>query len=330
MPVSCVGQEDGTIQVSYGGGTATYIVVWEEIPGNNTDIASNLGVGQYSVIVFDINGCQISDVIILDAHPLPLFAPGLPVRACFGDLIEINCFTQPENTVVWSFSNGMSGTGCQPNPFTVNTVGCFDANVIITSPLGCISQFSYPNYICIDPLPNASFVAQPSNPSFITPTTVFTNLSTGAVSYEWIFGDGSPNAYTTNVQHMFPGAGPGQYIVTLIATSEYGCIDTMSMPIQILDELIFYVPNAFTPDGDNHNNMFNPIFFSGFDPYDYTLLIFNRWGEVIFESRNAEIGWDGTYAGTPVQDGVYIWKIMVGHSNDAKRTERIGHVTLLR
>jgi gliding motility-associated-like protein len=330
MPVSCVDQEDGIIQVTFGGGTATYNIVWQQFPDNNTNTASNLGVGQYSVTIFDINGCQISSEITLDAHPLPLFAPGSPIRACFGDLIEINCFTQPANSVVWSFSNGLTGTSCQPNPFTANWVGCIDANVTITSQFGCRSQFSYPEYVCIEPLPNASFFAEPSTPSFITPNTYFTNTSTGAVSYEWNFGDGSPLVNLTNVQHTFPETGPGQYNVTLVAISDYGCVDTFVMPIFVRDELVYFVPNAFTPDGDQHNNTFKPIFYSGWNPFDYTLLIFNRWGEVIFESRNSDVGWDGTYAGIPVQDGVYIWKIIVGHSYNADRTEKIGHVTLLR
>jgi gliding motility-associated-like protein len=102
------------------------------------------------------------------------------------------------------------------------------------------------------------------------------------------------------------------------------------MPIIINNELIFYVPNAFTPNGSGPNEVFKPVFYSGYDPYDYTLLIFNRWGEVVFESRNTEVGWDGTYGGLPVQDGVYIWKLTVGEIENARRIEKIGHVTLIR
>jgi gliding motility-associated-like protein len=331
MPVSCVGQEDGTIQVDFGGGTAGYTIVWQDFPGNtNQNPLTDIGIGQYVVVIFDANGCQVSDQIALDAHPLPVFTPSTPYRVCLGDVIEISCITDPVNSVNWSLSNGLTGAGCQLDAFPANWIGCIDATVIITTPFGCTSEFTYNDYICVDPLPNPNFWAQPSNPSFITPTTMFTNTSTGAVSYEWNFGDGSSNVYTTDAQHTFPDAGPGKYTVTLIATSEYGCVDSISMPINVISELIFYVPNAFTPDGDDHNNVFKPVFYSGYDPYDYTLLIFNRWGEVIFESRNTEVGWDGTYGSMPVQDGVYIWKITVGNLEDAKRIEKIGHVTLMR
>ena len=69
------------------------------------------------------------------------------------------------------------------------------------------------------------------------------------------------------------------------------------------------MPNAFTPDDDEFNQTFMPVFTSGFDPQDFTLLIFDRWGELIFESHNHDVGWDGKFQGKLVQDGVYVWKI---------------------
>ena len=81
------------------------------------------------------------------------------------------------------------------------------------------------------------------------------------------------------------------------------------------EELIFYVPNTFTPDDDKFNQTFKPVFYSGYDPLDYTMLIFNRWGEIIWESNDVDVGWDGTYSGQTagggfdVQDGTYTWRI---------------------
>jgi len=91
------------------------------------------------------------------------------------------------------------------------------------------------------------------------------------------------------------------------------------------------VPNVFTPDGDQFNETFQPVFTSGYDPYDYHLMIFNRWGELIFESYNADIGWDGTYGtGGLVQDGVYVWKINFKESMTDKKHEVYGHVSVLK
>ena len=116
----------------------------------------------------------------------------------------------------------------------------------------------------------------------------------------------------------------------LIAYSSLGCTDTAYSTIQLAEELIFFVPNSFTPDIDDYNPTFQPIFTTGFDPYDFTLLLFNRWGEIIFESHNAEIGWDGTYGGKLVQDGTYTWKIEFKTTVNDERKSLTGHVNLIR
>jgi gliding motility-associated-like protein len=96
------------------------------------------------------------------------------------------------------------------------------------------------------------------------------------------------------------------------------------------EELIFYVPNTFTPDNNGMNEVFLPIFTSGFDPYDYNLLIFNRWGEIVFESYNHQVGWDGTYRGRLVQDGTYVWKIEFKTKYTDERKVHTGHVNVLK
>ena len=90
-----------------------------------------------------------------------------------------------------------------------------------------------------------------------------------------------------------------------------------------------YVPNAFTPDGDAFNQTFKPII-TGIDIYDYELLIFDRWGELIFESHNKEVGWDGSYQGNLVQDGVYVWKIKIKIEDVDERRTFYGHVSVLK
>jgi gliding motility-associated-like protein len=105
------------------------------------------------------------------------------------------------------------------------------------------------------------------------------------------------------------------------------------MSVQVQEVLIFYVPNTFTPDGDNYNQTFQPVFHSGFDPFDFELLIFNRWGEVIFESHDATVGWDGTYGQETteiVQDGTYTWKIEFKTKYTDERKIVTGSVNLIR
>lgn len=130
--------------------------------------------------------------------------------------------------------------------------------------------------------------------------------------------------------HSFPNSQAGNYTVTLFAYSENGCVDSMSTTVKIKEDIRVFVPNAFTPDGNQFNETFKPIIDGDYNPYDYSLLLFNRWGEIVFESRNADIGWDGTFNQAVVQDGVYVWKLHVSSLDGTIEKDLTGHVTLLK
>jgi gliding motility-associated-like protein len=98
----------------------------------------------------------------------------------------------------------------------------------------------------------------------------------------------------------------------------------------MIPEVILYVPNAFTPDGDSYNNSFYPVLTAGYNQDDYEFLIFNRWGELIFESHTIGEGWNGTYRDHKCQDDVYTWKLVLRRSYNDDKQEYVGHVTLLR
>jgi len=190
------------------------------------------------------------------------------------------------------------------------------------------------NFICVEETPIAAFSPSESVISEFDTEVNFENNTQGASSYIWTFGDESAGSTEENPSHDYANNDIGDYIVTLIAISPLGCTDTAYSTIQIYEEVIFYVPNSFTPDFDNYNQMFTPIFTSGFDPFDYSLFIYNRWGELIFESHNSEIGWDGSYGSNHetdmVQQGVYTWKIEFKTTATDERRMEIGHVTLMK
>ena len=159
----------------------------------------------------------------------------------------------------------------------------------------------------------------------------FINPSNYADIYNWTFeGIGTSSDFNPTVN--YPDE-PESYEVELVALTDEGCSDTARTVITILDRIIFYVPNTFTPDNDNFNETFQPVFYSGFDPQDYNLLIFNRWGEIVFESNDASIGWDGTYGvdnKNIVKDGTYVWKIEFKETMSDKRHVHTGHVNVLK
>jgi gliding motility-associated-like protein len=170
--------------------------------------------------------------------------------------------------------------------------------------------------------PNADFAIS-SNTLFEGLPITFQNLTTGGVTYFWTFGDGNSSTmvHPNNTYQV-----PGTYTVTLIATNQLGCKDTVSKPIVILPEYYIYVPNAFTPDGNRSNNYFSA---STVNIAQLNVKIFNRWGEMIFESDQLDFAWNGTYKDFKVQDGIFVYKIEYKTTGGIEETI-VGHVALIK
>ena len=120
---------------------------------------------------------------------------------------------------------------------------------------------------------------------------------------------------------------------SLIAFTSNGCPDTVSVTIGYQEELIYFIPNTFTPDADEHNQTFKPVFTSGFDPYNFEFTIYNRWGELVWQSLDYKQGWDGAFSikkGISVQEGAYNWVIKFKPKETDKKVVINGHVNVIR
>ncbi|HRP60805.1 MAG TPA: gliding motility-associated C-terminal domain-containing protein, partial [Vicingus sp.] len=117
--------------------------------------------------------------------------------------------------------------------------------------------------------------------------------------------------------------------VELAVVNSQGCTDTTYQTVIINGLYLLYVPTSFTPNGDNVNDVFKPLG-EGIDVTNYHFMVFDRWGEKLFETDNIAEGWDGTFNGNPVQTGVYIWKVKAKEFYRNVNTEHSGHVNLLR
>lgn len=206
---------------------------------------------------------------------------------------------------------------------------CYPISLTVTTGGICTASLTIPNMICVDQNPIASFYYGPQQVFSDGPSVQFTNTSTLNQDNIWDFGDGTGNALL-NPTHDYPLGEIGNYLVQLTVITPAGCRDSTTRLIVVKDQLLFYVPNAFTPDGDAHNNIWLPVMTAGFDPQDYRLLVFNRWGEIVFESHDSSVGWDGTYNGKIVPSGTYLWTLDFGNPDDDGRNTREGHLTLLR
>ena len=243
----------------------------------------------------------------------------------------------PNWSYLWNFGDGATSNqyGLAGHQFVTN--GCFDINLQISTPEGCVSDTTLLDAVCIYPEPIAAFTMDDAVVSSLTPEVQFFNSSLYADSYLWEFGDGT-TSQTENPTHLFP-ADPATYVIILTASNNVGCQDTAALSVTVWQDLAIYVPNTFTPDGDEHNQNFFPILTEGFDKEHYHLLIFDRWGELIFESFDYTVGWDGTYGthylngapyGIPCQIGTYTWKILVDELQSGDTRKFIGHVNLIR
>ena len=282
-------------------------------------------------ITYTVNGCSITDTSVVTVNPLPdVGFTADTLQGCVPLTVTLTPnFVDPLTTYIWT-TNGSGGTlnGSTVSPIFSNG-GCFDVT-LLANKNGCVNSSTIANYICVDNIPLASFV--PSESSFfeLSQEMSFLNSSTGATGYYWDFGD-----FTTSTEyeptHLFQNT-TGGYLVSLIAISDLGCTDTVTVAIPYQEGIVYYIPNTFTPDGDNYNQLFEPIFFSGYDPNSFNMKIFNRWGEIVFETQDSKVGWDGSYGvdGTRAQEGIYSYHITYKLPNTDERKVVTGHVNLLR
>ncbi len=208
--------------------------------------------------------------------------------------------------------------------------GTYDIQMIITSYLGCIDSTTFTAALNVKPKPVANFQHSPNPVKMFNTQVIFTSTSTLANEYDWYFESAYPS--TSNEETVitqFPDGQTGTYYVSLIVTSELGCKDTIDYELVVLPEVLIYAPNAFTPDGDEFNQGWR-VYMEGIDIYDFELLVFDRWGEVVWESHDIEVPWDGTFAGVKLPIGTYTWTIETKDVlNDAKYTYN-GHVTIIK
>ncbi|MEY4804971.1 MAG: hypothetical protein RL331_1492, partial [Bacteroidota bacterium] len=283
-----------------------------------------------TIHVFNLlNGCS-SDTVIASVNLLPLPISNFDanfLEGCVPLSVTLSAQYANYDNYDWFVDNQLVSTGAQTTiDFTMQ--GSFNVG-LTTSQNGCISTTIFPGFITTQNQPIAAFESSLLYFTEETQLVQFNNTSINATSYFWDFGSGE-NTVIENPSHQFTEVSNGREI-TLIATSTMGCVDSAVIFLDYNPGLIYYVPNTFTPDGDQFNQTFLPIFSSGIDLNNYHLQIYNRWGELIFESFDLEEGWDGN---TPTNDkspiGVYTYIIEVKDPENDGRIQISGHVNLIR
>ena len=345
MPISDAGDDasycdtiaitlDGNIPVGTSEGIWTQISGTASIFEDETAPATNvtdMAIGDYTFVWTVSNGTcpSVSDTVEITILPYP--SPGIMVNRTEGCAPLEVAFTNVSEPVgedcYWEFGDGSFSEECGDLVHTFGP-GTFDITLTITSE-GCTSSLTLEDLIYVSPVPVADFTPLPTTIDITNTTVDFRNMSSDGTAYYWDFGDGSGGSGEFEPSHTYPEVIDGVYDASLIVTNELGCADTAYGRVAYQDLLIFYVPNAVTVDNTGFNDIFKPVFTSRVDPTDFHMMIFNRWGEMLFETYDLNEGWDCIYDGQIVQDGVYVWKIDFGDTIDDKQYEFHGHVTVL-
>ena len=326
---------DGQIYIYGNEGTPTYTYYIDGIQSLN-DTILNLSGGNYLITLQDINGCSIDSTIYIDSPTVIL--PSLTTdftRLCIpGEFTFTNTSTPIANVVssYITFGDGFDTTVLSNVvSHTYPNVGQWNVSLTVTSDYGCQSTQTYTNFVETSPLPTAQFNVTPNPTTMFETTVVVQDFSiNNIVNWDWVAPGSSQGVSSLeNPTLNYPDGETGEYTIYLTVTDDLGCTDTSSVKVIVLSDVLYYIPNAFTPDGNEYNQVWK-YSFAGIETYGFSMYIYNRWGEMIWESHDVSGYWDGSYNGYIVPDGVYMWRADFDVLNDAERRVLNGSITVLR
>jgi gliding motility-associated-like protein len=261
------------------------------------------------------------------------FEIGTPVSAAYDYTIAYGCNQDTiltnyipsggVNKSVWDIDSAFASSSVSPSLFETS-FGLKNVQHIVSNG-SCNDTVS--KIVNLDNILTAAFTA----PNEVCPKNeiAFVNNSIGnIVSYHWDFGDGTSDAGQDPPKHLYPDTKEAaNYTVHLIIQNNLGCEDTASEQITRLQTCSVSVPNAFTPNGDGKNDFLYPL--NAYTASELHFLVFNRFGQLVFETRDWTKKWDGRMNGKPVETGTYVWMLSYTDSSGKKLTQR-GTTVLIR
>lgn len=275
--------------------------------------------GQYSVIIPSVFGCDSLVQLTLTVNPLPIVTVQ-DTMVCVNSPVTL--IANGALTYVWDVPQNPNGSiSVAPSITTSYSVSGTDA-------LGCVS-IPVTATVFVDPTPQPNFYVNPDQVEIDEPIITIFNLTPGNNQNTWTI----QGASFVNNQSSFDYSLPfqeGQYSIQLVSATNLGCVDSLTLSAVVQDNVALFIPNSFTPDGEEYNNVFLPVFSTGFIPIKYRLSVYNRWGETIFESTNHTVGWDGHLEFVLCPDGIYNYQISYTKIEGESPIIIGGHVNLLR
>jgi len=252
--------------------------------------------------------------VILRPKPIAAFSFDNPI-ACSGEPVEIqntSVIHEQNGYFIWHIyhPDGMIetfNTTLQNETITYmpSSTGNHNVMLVAVSPYGCTDTLQGSGMFYVSPPVFAAFDLNPNVISIMQPHVIAVNLSTGYSSLMWDFGDGTTSSLH-HIQHTYQN--PGEYKVTLVASNEYGCKDDTTALVTVTPDVTLYVPNSFTPGGQDGINDYFSV--KGIGISDFEIIIYDRWGEKIFQTNDFNFRWDGKFRGKIVQQGTYAYRVI--------------------
>lgn len=318
------------------GGPYTYTWSTGDVGSGNTHSVTVSPTSSTTFSVTITDACETTPVTYTtDVTVAPLPQPSFEAlidSMCSPGMFTLVNTTDPSTvqSATWMISDGSSYNALDTIVTGEMATGAYDVTLTIVSPIGCVNTTTVNDFIVAMPIPVSNFRYSPDVVTAFSTTVTFDNLSTGNYFNNWTFPSAEPGGSTQESPvATFPEAVVDNYTVQLIVSSAFGCTDTSYQIVEVQPEVLLYAPNTFTPDGDEHNGSWR-VFIDGIDPSQFNLTIYNRWGQLIWESLDPEAPWDGTYQGQLVPSGVYNWKLTASDAMDGEAYQWTGHVNIMR
>ena len=334
----CPGESVDLSVIADGGDGNGYRYNWSPATGLSSAFISNptatpTTTTDYVITLRDNCGSPaVTDVVRVIVNPLPQvdFFSLDSLEGCEPLDITLKNNTSPAQFAEWRIGRTARASGFTAD-ITDLKAGSYDVNLKITTPAGCTDELLKTNYIVVHPKPKADFMPSPQPTTTFDTRITFTDQSIGdIIDWNWDFA-GFGNSADENPEFEFP-ADTGEYDVDLRVTTRKMCVNDTTIKVRIGAEFNMYFPNSFTPNGDGLNDVFAPVGI-GIDPDQYSMLIFNRWGELVFETETLSTPWDGSLQNTNsmAPEGSYVVKVVANdYTDEADRNEYVFYVNLIR
>jgi len=322
---------------AYSGGTSPVSIDWG---GTTTGWNPQVQPTQdtiYQAIITDSHGCRDTAQLAVQLVVLPevKFSEDTLIDCSPMRMVLHNYSTGIWDNCLWTFTDGVSYSGCDLVIHQMNALGYQGVSLTLNTVEGCSITKKVDSIFYLEANPIADFTADKtifsSWQDLESVEVNFSNSSVSASSYLWFFGDSSDPTSEYEPSHIYPTDKGRNYLTTLIAYNDIHCSDTSTLVIVVKEPELFFIPNTFTPNTDPYNAIFLPVITAGVDPYQYTFTLYNRWGEVIFNTHDSYQGWDGRLKnGELAPDGVYEWRLIFVSREDAETKTHSGWVNLIR